>query len=66
MGQMDGRIKGNLHNVHAIFSYCPSGLRGSFIVPLLYVIFWEASIVSTFFGDGPIKLAHCKKEKLEL
>jgi hypothetical protein len=23
----------------AIFSYCPSGLRGSFILPLLYVIF---------------------------
>jgi hypothetical protein len=26
----------------------------------------DSSIISTFFCDGPIKLAHCKKEKKEV
>jgi hypothetical protein len=25
------------------------------------LLFWGASIFSIFFSDGPIKLAHCKK-----
>jgi hypothetical protein len=32
-------------DVLAIFSYCPSGLRGSFILPLLYVISYYLDII---------------------
>jgi hypothetical protein len=29
-------------------------------------MFWGVSIVSTFIGDGPIKLAHRKKKRKEV
>ncbi len=38
-GWMTERSKRKLHSVPAIFSYCPSGLKGSFIRPLIYVVY---------------------------
>jgi len=47
-------------------SYLNSWPKGE-ALHLPRVIFWGASLVSTLFCDGPIKLAHCqKKKKLDL
>ncbi len=42
------------------------GQRGRHSIFPENLLFWGASIVSTFFCDEPIKLAHCKKKKVGL
>ncbi len=46
-----------------IFPKCGTKCIGPlmFVFPSVYICL-GASIMSTFFGDGPIKLAHCEKK----
>ncbi len=44
------------------FSPIQVGQRGRHFIFPQNLLFWGASIVSTFFCNGPIKLAHCKQK----
>ncbi len=53
-GQMTGRIKGKLHDVLAIFSYCPSGFTGRMDDGTLHFIPTSAATVRPAAGEALI------------